>query len=74
MNYTIFSIVISATYDMNDLKNDFLKLYTKCGTKDEQIVFLFTEGQITKERFLVYINDLLCSGEISDLYLPDDKD
>ena len=35
MNYSIFSIVISATYDMNDLKNDFLKLYTKCGTKDE---------------------------------------
>lgn len=31
-------------------------------------MFLFTEGQITNERFLVYINDLLSSGEIAELY------
>ena len=40
----------------------------KCGVKDEGIAFLFTEGQITNERFLVYLNDLLSSGEIADLF------
>jgi dynein heavy chain len=35
---------------------------------------LFTEGQITNEKFLVYINDLLSSGEISDLFATDEKD
>jgi len=35
---------------------------------------LFTEGQITNEKFLVYINDLLSSGEIADLYVTEDKD
>jgi len=35
---------------------------------------LFTEGQITNERFLVYINDLLSSGEIADLYTLDEKE
>jgi dynein heavy chain len=35
-------------------------------------MFLFTEGQITNERFLVYINDLLSSGEISDLFPAED--
>ena len=25
-------------------------------------------------RFLVYINDLLSSGEVADLYMPEDKD
>jgi len=43
-------------------------MFLKSGTKDEGICFLFTEGQITNERFLVYINDLLSSGEISDLF------
>jgi dynein heavy chain len=37
-------------------------------------MFLFTEGQITNEKFLVYINDLLSSGEISDLFTPEDMD
>ncbi len=53
---------------MNDLKNDLQGMYNKSGLKDEGIMFLLTEGQITKERFLVYINDLLSSGEIADLF------
>lgn len=37
-------------------------------------MFLFTEGQITNERFLVYLNDLLSSGEIADLFAVEDED
>lgn len=59
---------------MNDLKTDLIDMYAKAGLKDEGIMFLFTEGQITNERFLVYINDLLSSGEIADLYAIEDKD
>lgn len=58
---------------MNDLKTDLQTLFQKCGPKEEGILFLFTEGQITNERFLVYINDLLSSGEIADLYTLDEK-
>lgn len=36
-------------------------------------MFLFTEGQITNERFLTYINDLLSSGEVAELYNSDEK-
>lgn len=46
----------------------------KSGGKDEGQCFLFTEGQITKEEFLVYINDLLSSGEIADLFQAEDID
>jgi len=74
MNFTTYSITISATYSMNDLKNDLQMLYNKTGVKDEGIMFLFTEGQITNERFLVYINDLLASGEIAELYTNDEKE
>ena len=37
-------------------------------------MFLLTEGQITNERFLVSINDLLSSGEIANLFATEDKD
>ena len=47
---------------------------TKSGLKDEGIMFLLTEGQITNEKFLVFINDLLSSGEIADLFANEDKD
>jgi dynein heavy chain len=66
--------MISSTYGMNDLKTDLQGFYMKSGIKDEGQCFLFTEGQITNERFLVYLNDLLSSGEIADLYTSDEKD
>lgn len=31
-------------------------------------MFLFTDSQIVDERMLVFINDLLASGEIPDLF------
>lgn len=35
-------------------------------------MFLMTDAQVANEQFLVLINDLLASGEISDLF-PDDE-
>lgn len=66
--------MISSSYGLGDLKVDQQDMYMKCGTKDEGITFLFTEGQITNERFLVSINDLLSSGEIADLFPIEDID
>ena len=37
-------------------------------------MFLFTDSQITNERFLVYMNDLLSSGDIPDLFSLEDTD
>ena len=67
-------IVISSAYGLNDLKTDLQAMYMKAGVKDEGIMFLFTDGQITNEKFLVFINDLLSSGEVADLYANEDKD
>jgi dynein heavy chain, axonemal len=72
--YTTTTIMISSTYGINDLKTDLQNMNNKAGLKDEGIMFLLTEGQITNERFLVFINDLLSSGEIADLFAAEDKD
>jgi len=85
---TVVQITISSTYGIADLKvcvistwrkpnwlqEDLKQMYIKAGQKDESIVFLFTDSQITDERFLVYINDLLASGDIPDLFVTEDKD
>jgi dynein heavy chain len=72
--FSTTTIVISSSYGLADLKADLQKMYIKSGQKDEGIMFLFTEGQITNERFLVSINDLLSSGEIADLFAAEDVD
>lgn len=74
MYMTTFQITISSTYSLTDLKTDLQTLYQKTGVKEDDILFLFTEGQITNERFLVYINDLLASGEIAELYTSEEKE
>merc|ERR1719261_1131866 len=71
---SIYMIVISSTYGLNDLKTDLQAMYLKAGVKDEGVMFLFTDSQITNEKFLVFINDLLSSGEVADLYANEDKD
>ena len=72
--FTVIQIVISSTYGLNDLKEDLKTMYTKAGLKEEGVMFLLTDSQITNERFLVYINDLLASGNIPDLFANDEVD
>ena len=67
-------IVISSTYGISDLKEDLKTMYNKAGIKEEGVMFLLTDSQVTNERFLIYINDLLASGNIPDLFGSDEVD
>lgn len=49
-------------------------MYNIAGVKDEGVMFLFTDSQITNERFLVSMNDLLASGNIPDLFSTEEAD
>eukprot|EP00741_Cyanophora_paradoxa_P004754 tig00000828_g4612.t1 len=72
--YHVFQIVISQTYGTAELREDLKSLYMKTGVKEESVLFLFTDSQITDERFLVYINDVLSSGEVADLWSAEEKE
>ena len=72
--YSAFQVVITSRYGVNDLKADLQVMYRKAGLKGEGISFIFTDGQIADERFLVYMNDLLSSGNIPGLFPVEDVD
>ena len=72
--YGVAQITISSTYGVNDLKTDLQAMYRKAGIRGEGVMFLFTDNQITNEKFLVFLNDLLASGNIPDLYTKDEQD
>lgn len=59
-------------YSLSDLKSDLASLYLKAGLKSMGIAFLMTDSQVAQEKFLVAINDMLASGEISELF-PDEE-
>mmetsp|Transcript_25005 Transcript_25005/g.85566 ORF Transcript_25005/g.85566 Transcript_25005/m.85566 type:complete len:4525 (+) Transcript_25005:136-13710(+) len=72
--YDVFGISVTSTYGIKEFKEDLLGLYTKAGVKSTPVTFLMTDGQIINERFLVYLNDLLSSGYIPDLFTQEDRD
>jgi dynein heavy chain len=72
--FTVKQIVISGNYGIADLKEDLKWMYNRAGMKDEGVMFLMTDSQITQERFLIYLNDLLASGNIPDLFAIDEQD
>lgn len=72
--YATVSIVISGNYGLSAFKEDLQKMYRRAGLKGEGLLFLLTDSQIVDERMLVSVNDLLASGEITDLFAPEDRD
>ena len=58
----VFQIKLTSNYSMGDFKEDLRLVYMKAGVKEVPTTFLFTDQQIFKETTLVYINDILSSG------------
>ena len=52
--------------------SDLRRLYHQAGVENKATVFLFTDTQILDESFLEDINNILSSGEVPNLYKPDE--
>ena len=69
LEYMPFTISLSSGYDMPDLKKDLGTLYKMATVKPGKTqMLLLTDSQISKEEFLVFINDMLSNGYIPDLF------
>lgn len=74
LGYDNYKIIVGTNYTINDLKEDIRVMYTKAGVTGIQLLFILTDSQITNEKFLVYINDMLSSGWVTDLFPKDEMD
>jgi len=74
LGYDVVRIVVTSSYNMVDLKTDIQTMFIKAGAAGTQLLFILTDGQITDDKFLVYINDLLSSGWIPELFPKDELD
>ena len=73
--FSVFQLQVTGSFGINDLKEALKDMYRRAGVKPgEPLVFLLTDSQVVDERFLVFVNDLLSSGVIPDLFSPDEFD
>eukprot|EP00163_Fabomonas_tropica_P031142 TRINITY_DN730_c0_g2_i1.p1 TRINITY_DN730_c0_g2~~TRINITY_DN730_c0_g2_i1.p1 ORF type:complete len:4569 (+),score=1602.08 TRINITY_DN730_c0_g2_i1:399-14105(+) len=72
--YQIFQIQITKTYNTNNLMDDLRELYKIAGARGQPVTFLFTDQEIKDESFLEYINNILTSGEVANLFAKDEMD
>ena len=75
LGYEVDQLVVNQSFGVNDLRNFLQEVYKKLSKPGANPrVFMITDSQIKDEAFLIYINDMLSSGWISDLFPKDESD
>jgi dynein heavy chain len=59
-------------YRVVDWREDLKKLYIEAGVEKQNTAFLFLDSQIQHESFVEDINNMLSSGEITNLFPADE--
>lgn len=72
--YICFQVEIHKTYGMFEWREDIKGLMLKAGLQRRETVFLFSDTQIKSESFLEDLNNVLNSGDVPNIYQPDELD
>lgn len=63
---------MTRNYRVPEFKEDLKTLYAMTGVDTKATAFVFNDTQVTVESFLEIINSMLSSGEVANLYKPDE--
>lgn len=73
--YDIEQLVVTQSFGVNDLRNFLQEVYKKLAKPGAMPrIFMITDSQIKDEAFMIYINDMLSSGWINDLFPKEEYD
>jgi len=72
--YETQQLAVTGTFSVMDLKEAIKPMYMNATVKGIPTLWLMTDSQIVNDKFLIYINALLSSGWISDLFAKDEID
>ncbi|XP_075239189.1 dynein axonemal heavy chain 7-like isoform X2 [Convolutriloba macropyga] len=69
----VFQPEISKTYGMVEWRDDLKVVLKSAGAQGKHTVFLITDAQIKMESFLEDVDNLLNTGEVPNLFAPDER-
>ncbi|EAN79295.1 dynein heavy chain, putative [Trypanosoma brucei brucei TREU927] len=72
--HDIFQILVTSSYGIAEFRTDMQELYRKCGLKGYPFAFIITDTQIVSEDMLVYLNDMLASGNVPEMFNQDERE
>ncbi|XP_056631499.1 dynein axonemal heavy chain 1-like [Diorhabda sublineata] len=72
--FNCFQIELTKSYGQNDWRDDVKNLMLNAGLMRRETVFLFSDTQIKSESFLEDLNNILNSGDVPNIYQPDELD
>ena len=71
-DYELTQIEISKGYGAPEFQDDLKKVMISAGGEGKKSVFLLSDNQITNETFIENISSLLNTGDVPNIFAPDD--